>query len=176
MHMDFWLKMPIKEWLPTSWYGGFLDGLPDLCVGRLPAAFGCAGTDEWKVWIVETPAERAALTDALSRPVPICGGVVDFASGPDAAVSKIDRNKHYGAPVAALYVPMEPGWPWITLFRLPSVAAAGPLAPELGRGVYSYEVDSTEAAACERLAFMQTMTLMAGVRPEIVIPNHRGAS
>ena len=71
-----WLKLPINEWLPTTWYGGFLKGLPDLCVGKLPAAFGRSSANPWKIWIVENPEERAALIDALARPVPMRGNAV----------------------------------------------------------------------------------------------------
>ncbi|UWU23012.1 hypothetical protein N2601_08720 [Rhizobium sp. CB3060] len=167
--MDIWLRMPVKEWLPTCWYGGYLEQLPDLLVGKFPAAMGLSGIDRWKVWIVETPAERVALLNALSKPVPMRGNMLDFASGPDAAASKIDRSKHYGAPVAALYEPPEPDWPWITLFKLPSVATAGPLSRELGRGVYSYEVDPNEAAAHERLAQMGAIMAITGNYPEMII-------
>lgn len=175
MEMNSWLKMPMNAWLPTTWYGGFLQGLPDLCVGKLPAAFEQTGLGDWKVWIVETAAERAALTDALSKPVPLRAGAVDFASGPDATVCGIDTLRNYEQPMVALYMPPDPGWPWITLFRLPSVAAAGAFSSELGRGIYSYEVDSTEKAAIERVAHMQAMTITAGLTAEIVTPDRRHA-
>ena len=74
--------------------------MPNICVGKLPVAFGRSDVDERKIWIVETPAERAALIDALSKPVPMHDGAVDFASRPDAAVGKADENKHHGNPVA----------------------------------------------------------------------------
>jgi hypothetical protein len=176
MTTELWHRLPVTKWLPTCWYGGYLKGLPDLLVGKFPTAFGLAGIDQWKVWIVETPAERTALLDALSKPVPMRGDALDFASGSDAAVSNIDRKKHYGAPVAALYQPSEQRWPWISLFRLPSVAAAGPLSPQLGRGVYSYEIDPNEEAAQTRIARMMTMAIMSGNAPKIVTPDQRSAS
>ncbi|GAA2884322.1 hypothetical protein GGQ99_005129 [Aminobacter niigataensis] len=173
-----WLQNPIQEWLPARWYGGFLDGLPDLYVGKLPAAFGRNGIHQWKVWIVENQVERLALMDALSKPVPMRGQIVDFASGPDAAVSKVDMKRHYGLAAMALYMPTEDsvGWPWITLIRLPSVADAGPLSRELARGVYSYEIDLSEAAAQDRVARMQITVMKAGSIPEIVTPDHRKVS
>lgn len=166
---NIWLTQPIKEWLPTKWYGGVLPGLPDLCVGKLPPAFG----KSWKVWYVETPAENIALHEALSKPVPLRGNSVDFASGPDAVVSKVDPTKHYGETVVALYAPegSDVGWPWITVCRLPSVTAAGPLSRELGRGVYSYDIDMSETAAMKRLERMGRMTLAAGCAPQVVYPD-----
>jgi hypothetical protein len=170
---NIWLLQPIKEWLPIKWYGGSLPGLPDLCVGKLPAAFGLDGHAAWKVWYVETPEENIALRDALTRPVPLRGNFVDFASGPDVAVSKADARKDYGETVVALYAPegSDVGWPWITVCRLPSVTAAGPLSRELGRGVYSYDIDMGETAAMKRVERMQRMTLAAGCAPHVVYPD-----
>ena len=170
---NIWLMQPIREWLPIKWYGGVIPGLPDLCVGKLPAAFGKFGVEAWKVWYVETPAENIALHEALSKPVPLRGNSVDFASGPDAVVSKADPTKHYGESIVTLYAPDETdnGWPWITVFRLPSVAAAGPMSHQLGRGVYAYEIDMSEEAAMTRFSRMQRMTLAAGCAPEVVHPD-----
>lgn len=134
---------PLSSWMPIVWYGGFQPGLPDLCVGRWPP--GVAAATPWKLWAVETPAEREALLAALARPVPLRGGALDFASGPDAAVSR----PGIGNQVLALYEPPAPGWPWITLGRWP---------PEIGRqvdahrDVYTWDADLTEAAAHERIA------------------------
>jgi hypothetical protein len=54
----------------------------------------------------------------------------------------------HGEPCIALYVPPEPGWPWITIGRF---------TPEIGRavgaarGLYTTEIDDAEAAAMRRL-------------------------
>ncbi|MCF4130058.1 hypothetical protein [Methylobacterium sp. SyP6R] len=137
------LAAPITSWMPIVWYGGFLPGLPDLCVGRWPP--GISVETPWKLWAVETAAEREALLAALARPVPRRGGALDFAAGPDAAV----RRQSSGDTVLALYEPPAPGWPWITLGRWP---------PEIGREVgahrdiYTWDADLTEAAALDRIA------------------------
>lgn len=133
MTSEPWLRMPVDTWLPIRWYSGYLEGLPDLCVGKLPGAFGRSGIGQWKVWIVETSAETVAPIAALSMPVPMHRGVVDFESGPDAAV-RVDAGKHYGAPLVAVHAPPEPVWPWITLRRLPSVTVAGPRSLKLNTG------------------------------------------
>jgi hypothetical protein len=139
------LDAPIARWLPTAWYPGYLEDLPDLCVGRWPPIFNRTGDDAWKVWIVETPGERKALLNALARPVPRVDAGLDFRSGPDAAVSKPST----GAPFVALYPPPEPEWPAIVLCRWPveigrSIASA--------RGRYTYETRHDEDAAIARVS------------------------
>ena len=154
------LSAPISEWLPTVWYGGYLDGLPDLCVGRLPAAFG--RSSPWKIWIVERPEERTALLRSLALPVPpAASGAVDLRAGPDAAVNRPGS----GDPFLALYVPTEDGWPWITLGRFDSEVGR---KIGLNRGVYSTETDDTERAAVERLARLKRLAPGAPV----LVPDH----
>lgn len=174
---NIWIRQPIQEWLPVKWYAGFLPGLPDLCVGRMPAVLGLSGPQAWKVWYVETPEKNRALREALAKPIPLRDGGLDFERGPDATTSKVNRNKDYGEPVVALYAPNadDKGWPWFTVFRLSSVKAAGPHACELGRGVYSYEIDMSEQDAMQRIAQMGSLTAAAGVISEIVYPDHAGA-
>ncbi|NKQ73425.1 hypothetical protein C3Y89_24290 [Rhizobium sp. UPM1132] len=169
----FYLRLPIKDWLPTVWYPGYLEGMPDLLVGKLPDEFQRTATDRWKIWIVENQNERKALLDALDKPAPMRGNAVDFMSGPDAAVSKVDRSRHYGKMMGGLYpAPGDagPGWPWITMIRFPSVAIAGPMAPELGRGVYAIDVDLDERAATTRTA---RMFALAGDAMEIRFPDRK---
>lgn len=168
---SIWLRQPVNEWLPTTWYPRLLPILPDLCVGRFPAQFGRTGTDRWKVWFVENEEEATALKASLAKPIPMRDGAVDFERGPDAAVSKVDRKKHYGDIAMALYPPapeFEKEWPHITVFRMPSVTVAGHLARELARGVYSFEVDMSFAAAMERVSRAQRLVVAAGVNTTTV--------
>jgi hypothetical protein len=133
------LSRPIADWLPYVWYRHNVSGLtlPSLCVGRLPTAFG----RPWKWWIVETPAEEKALLAALARPVPMRLGMVDFQSGPDAAVSAPSS----GPAVGALYAPPAQDWPWITLVRAPLPSQG------LARGRYGIDVDMIESDALKRV-------------------------
>lgn len=132
---------PVRDWLPTAWVAGYIDGLPDLCIGRLPPEIS-RPDGRWKIWIVERPAERAALLAAPARPIPLSGGGLDFRSGPDAAVAAQGR----GGAVVALYPPAAEGWPWVTLVRLPRAA------PGYARGVYATDTDETEAGASQRIS------------------------
>lgn len=93
------LTAPIASWLPTAWYGGYVADLPDLCVGRWPPELARATGQRWKVWVVETPLERADLLAALARPVPRKGAAVDFSSGPDAAGSALHPQGGLLAPI-----------------------------------------------------------------------------
>jgi len=133
----------IRSWLPIVWYNRFRTDLPDLCLGRWPP--GITTVTPWKLWVVETDAERAALLAALARPVPRRDGALDFRSGPDAAVSQPGS----GDTVMALYEPPSPGWPWITLGRWPR---------EIGRQygaereTYTWDVDLSSEDAVDRLS------------------------
>ncbi|KMO27209.1 hypothetical protein VQ02_33595 [Methylobacterium variabile] len=149
--------------MPIVWYGGFLPGLPDLCVGRWPA--GVAAKTPWKVWIVETPQERAALLASVAKPVAIRGGGLDFKSGPDAMVSGPIR----GDSVIALYLPPEPGWPWFTVGRWPPEVALGIGAQ---REAYTWEADATEAAALDRIARMRSQM----PHMPVVVPDRKQAN
>jgi hypothetical protein len=168
---NIWLLQPINEWLPTRWYGGSMPGLPDLCVGKLPAVFGRVGAEAWKVWFVETPSENVALREALSKPTPLQGDTVDFKSGPDAVFDTSDM-KHYGDPVVALYPPNEKdqGWPWISVFRLSSAMDAGPIPNGFGRGVYAYEIHNNEASAMAHITRMHTSVSSDGCITQIIYP------
>lgn len=169
-----YLRLPIKNWLPTVWYPGYLKNMPDLLVGKLPDEFQRTETDRWKIWIVENNKERKALLTALDKPVPMRGDAVDFRSGPDAPVSKVDRSRSYGRMMTGLYPPpVDAGacWPWITMVRFPSVAMAGPMSAELARGVYAFDVDMSEEAALARTALMFAM---AGNSAEIRLPDGKG--
>lgn len=148
------LSAPLQDWMPTVWYGGYLSGLPDLCVGRWPDEIARMHGQRWKLWIVTNAAETTRLTAALAQPVPRKGAALDFASGPDAAVHKPVRR---GDDFVALYAPPAEGWPWITLVSLTLPPAA---AAELGaaRGRYTWDADDTESAALDRVARLRAMT------------------
>lgn len=146
------ITAPLDQWLPVEWYGAYLEGLPDLCVGRWPPEAGRTGAAAWKLWVCESPQEQIALRAALRKPVPISGGALDFRSGPDRAVSAPGRL----GPFVALYAPMDDRWPWITL-------VASPGAADLHRACYAYDIDMTESAALDRIARMRTRTLGATI-------------
>jgi hypothetical protein len=144
MPIDF--SQPIEEWLPTMTYPGYQAGLPDLVLGRFPPELVASSRRRFKSWIVETPAEMKALTEALARPVPqLRPGALDFKSGPDKAVTR----RSSGQPFCALYVPPAPGWPWVVLSAWPAA-----LAHQVGaeRGRYTWDSFDTEAAAIELMA------------------------
>ncbi|MEW5423960.1 hypothetical protein [Amorphus sp. 3PC139-8] len=142
------LSAPLETWMPTVWYGGFLLGLPDLCVGQWPQEIARAHGQAWKVWIVTNATETQRLTHALSKPVPRKGPALDFASGPDAAIRKPIRHAE---DFVALYAPPAQAWPWITLVSLTMSPQA---AAELGaaRGRYTWDADDSENAALDRVA------------------------
>lgn len=153
------LDQPVGVWMPIAWYGGYLPGLPDLCLGRWPADFRRTGLDRWKLWIVRSPGERAALEAALARPVPKKGPALDFSAGPDAAVRAPGPDDDY----VALYQPVTPEWPWITLVSLTMTAAH---AKQLGaaRGRYTWDADETEAAAIDRMHRLRSIVPISDFR------------
>lgn len=149
--------------MPTAWYGGYLPGLPDICVGKWPEELG--NSERWKLWIVRSPDERTALEAALDRPVPRLGQALDFSAGPDAAARRVFDDDDY----VALYSPVESGWPWLTLV---SVTMAPADAAHIGaaRGRYTWDADEDEAAAVARLARLRASMPVVDVR----MPDRRG--
>ena len=143
------LAAPMRDWLPCIWYGGYTPALPDLCVGRLPEPFRRVHPDPCKIWIVEIPAERQALLDALARPVPRAGNAINFSAGPDRATPTSRARGQF----LALYLPPSEGWPWVVI-----VAVDGaPAAMSLNRGRYAYETFQFEAAALAHMARLRAM-------------------
>jgi hypothetical protein len=147
MPVDF--SRPMHQWLPTLTYAGFQPGLPDLVLGRLPEPVSIAVGRAYKGWIVESEAERAALADALDRPIPQPEpGRLHFKSGPDAACAAPSE----GPCFLALYTPPAEGWPFLVLSAWP---ADRERRTRIQRDRYIWETFAQKAAALaelERLA------------------------
>lgn len=167
-----WISEPVSKWLPLQKYRGYLPGLPDLYVGRLPEYIVGPRVYPWKIWFIETPEEADALEKSLDKPILMRRRFLDFKSGPDATCSRPNLQKDYGPFTIALYAPDEAdtGWPWITVTRFPTVKMAGDMAHELGRGVYGYDIDMDEITAIKRVEEMQRAAAAAGALISICTP------
>ncbi|KAB0679680.1 hypothetical protein [Aureimonas leprariae] len=150
------LTQPLSAWMPTLWYPGYMDGMPDLLIGRLPASF----EQPFKLFYVETPGERAALLAALEKPIRMTDGVINFRDGPDRTCSRRSRLRVSDLTVY-LYPPSEPGWPFFLVTAYPDTVVREVGPQEFGRERYTIEHFSTEE---EATAFMVQMGVMAGLR------------
>ena len=135
------LELPIREWMPIVTYPGYMESLPDIVLGKWPAAL----KDGYKSWIAKTAAELLAVHAALDKPAPRQGRALDFRSGPDAAVARPCR----GNPFAALYAPPTDGWPCLAVFRWPRKVGR-----EIGaaREVYTWDAFATQSEAIDLLS------------------------
>ncbi|MFG1401497.1 hypothetical protein [Xanthobacter sediminis] len=139
MPVDF--SRPLCHWLPTATYAAFRPGLPDMVLGRLPEPVSIQVGRAYKGWIVETPAEHAALAAALERPIPQPEpGRLNFRSGPDATCATPSR----GAPFVALYAPPAAGWPFLVLSAWPQEREG---RTRIQRDRYIWEAFAHEAEA-----------------------------
>ena len=163
------LSAPVRDWLPTVCYPGYMPGLPDIWLGRWPAVFRRSGSARFKPWYVETPAERAALLAALARAVPRIGAALDFRSGPDAATA---RPSALARGFIGLYIPPDAGWPWLTVVGIAHAPVHEATALELGRGAYAIEAFEAEAPALDHLARLRAMMPDATV----ILPDRSGLS
>lgn len=149
------LDAPIRAWMPLVLYGGFRPGLPDMLLGRWPAAL--RQPQPFKAWVCETPTELALVSERLERPV-LRGpcGELDFATGPDGALGPGRGAAPCEEAVVALYEPPEPGWPWLVL------ASSAVTMPGAERGRYAWEAYASEAAALDILGLLYATADRAG--------------
>lgn len=165
------LTKPLSAWMPTLWYPSYMDGMPDLLIGRLPASF----EQPYKLFYVETPGERAALLAALEKPVTVKGDFVDFRDGPDRTCSRRSRLRVSDLTVY-LYPPSEAGWPFFLVTAYPDAVVREVGPEEFGRERYTIERFSTEE---EATAFVTRLGLMAateGAEIGITAPDRRSVN
>ncbi|MFG1359112.1 hypothetical protein [Xanthobacter pseudotagetidis] len=105
----------VRDWMRVTCYNRFCAEVPDIFVGQWPTSFNRSKDHPWKLWIVDTDAERRALEQSLKLPVPFTKGWPDFRAGPDFVNAAPSR----GAAFVALYPPAETGLPWIALRSMP---------------------------------------------------------
>ncbi|MGP3699480.1 hypothetical protein [Rhodobacter sp. NSM] len=143
---------PIRSWMPIAIYKGYLAGMPDIVMGKIPGLVAAARGSRWKTWICETGQEREDVLKQLARPCPVTQGALDFRRGPDRAVSRPATGLSLGPGATAnvaVYPPPAEGWPWLVLVWSPHPA------PGLERGRYAWDTFETQQALHHHLRHLQ---------------------
>lgn len=128
---------PLREWCPFVVYPQYFDQMPAFILGNLPeAAARTRGGDPFIAFVAETDEELDSVVAGFSQPVPHFDGRPDLRQGPGRLVglpSRWDTNPG----IVGLYLPPEPGWPYIVLSRWPLLIG---LQNDAARGVYTWEL------------------------------------
>jgi hypothetical protein len=167
---------PLRKIAPSVWYPGYMPGLSDLLVMRMPPALhhqSLTGLNrEMRVLFVENETDRKWALRCLDRPVDVQGQAVNFRVGIDKInmrPSTLPRSDQAGV---LLYVPPEPDWPHFVLTVLSKNAPDAGLA----RQRYGWDAFPDEASAQDHMVKMAAFSTKQGFAPEIRMPDPKQRS
>lgn len=165
---------PFRELAPSAWYPGFLPGLPDLLVLSLPRPLrnrgGSPVNAAHKLLFVENEEERRMVEDALDKPIPVRGNVVDFRNSIDRAHARPSAMRVSRDAGILHYAPPVPGFPWWVVTAMPfNMPGMG-----LARDRYGYAGFATDQEAQDHiadLAYMCGLNAGPGGNLRVVTPD-----
>jgi hypothetical protein len=168
-----WIRVtPLSEVAPGVWYPGYMVGLPDLYVSRLPPALtprnnGSAVNKAHWVTFVENDFDRRLVEQSLHLPLTVtAGGVIDFRPTIDRVNAKPSTSPRSDMAVL-LYMPPAPGRPWFVIMKIPSNTRGH----DLCRLRYGSDGFATEREALDHMARLAALTSAPGCLPPIISPD-----
>jgi hypothetical protein len=168
-----WIRRtPLNEVVPGVWYPGYMDGLPDLYVGRLPPALTPRNNDSavnnaHRITFVENDVDRRLVEQSLRLPLTVTAtGAIDFRPTIDRVNMKPSTMPRCEV-TCALYVPPIGGWPCFLVVKV-SFNVRG---QELCRLRYGTDGFATQDEAQGRMARMAALTLAFGLEAPMIAPD-----
>lgn len=166
---------PLREFVPHVWYPGYMPGLPDLLLLRLPPELQHPGEGQpitlaHKICIVEDEGNRRVVEDSLAKPIPFEAGVINWRLSLDRVMAR-RSSRPRGDMAVLMYAPPEEGWPWLIVTALPFNAPGEGFARER----YAWEAFADEAGAQAHMLKLRQMH-PPGVEAPIVYPDRSKTS